>query len=358
MALSAPTIKAAQPKDKVYTLSDVYGNGLAVYIYPDGRKVWKVRKPTMKNGKRSTVMGDLGEFPAVSIKEARERAAAWTPEIKAGKGKTVSALVDEWTENELKPYRRTETQRLIVCFINKYILPALGNMAAEKVTEQNITELCESIEHAGNMTSAARVRTITVAIFKYGKAHGFNTSNPAKGVELHTNTHKTESHAALTEPEDIAVFLRELAARSASVSNYALQFLIYTGLRAQEALTAEWWQIDFDNAVMTIPAEKMKMKVEHKIPLSRQALAILERMKQYGFSQIFHGTARGGFVSLSTLHWIIKGLGYKTGESKPKTTVHGFRSTLSTVLNEHGFISDIIEKQLAHTSLRAESLCD
>lgn len=343
-ALSPKTITAAQPTDKLYTISDPYGTGLALYVYPNGRKLWKVRKPIIKNGRRTTAMGDLGAFPAVSLKDARKAAAAWQPEI-IDKKKTVAALFEEWRKNEVTVYKRPNTQRGIDSLTNKYILPFMGDEIAEKVTGLEVTALCESIEKTGYITSAARVRTILAMLFKYGKSHGFNTHNNARTVELHT--HKTKPQAALTATEDITAFLRDLANGRQSTTCLALLFIIYTGLRVNEAVSAEWWQIDFDNAAMTIPEEKMKMKQEHKIPLSHQALQILQQLKGYGFKQVFFGNGHNGTLSAGSLLDLIIRLGY-TGESKPKTTVHGFRATLSTVLNEHGFISDIIEKQLAH----------
>ncbi len=226
------------------------------------------------------------------------------------------------------------------------IFPTLGQRPINAITAPELLEAIRSIEKRGAIDIAHRATQTCGQIFRYGIAIGRAERNPAADLKgaLKTRTKRNYSHLKASElPE----FLSKLEAYEGFIeTKLALRLLLLTFVRTTELRAAEWAEINFEKAEWRIPAERMKMREQHIVPLSRQAIAILRELHKYtGNTQyLFPGQNNPNkFMSENTMLGALYRMGYHS-----RATGHGFRSTASTVLNEQGFRPDVIERQLAH----------
>jgi len=185
-------------------------------------------------------------------------------------------------------------------------------------------------------------------VFRYGIATGRCSRNLAADLRGALTPYK-KKHQAAVRPEEFPVLLRAIAGYEDigdKQTRLALQLLALTFTRTNELIGATWAEFDIDAAIWTVPAERMKMKTEHVVPLSKQAIAILEELKVIGGGSrfVFPGRNRDRPISNNTMLFALYRLGYKG-----RMTGHGFRAVASTMLNEKGFRADVIERQLAHS---------
>mgnify|MGYP000274084310 CR=1 FL=1 len=338
-------------------LSD--GDGLYLWVYQDGRKYWRLRY--WQAGKEKSL--SLGVYPFVGLKEARakrddqrklleanldpsaERKAA-NLRRKLSVTNSFEAVALEWYNKQLHTWVAHHAQD-VKRRLESNIFPELGRRPIGDIEAPELLAAVQKIEKRGAFDLAHRVLQVCGQVFRYGIATGRCSRDIARDLRGALTPHKKQ-HQAAVRPEELPDLLRAIASYDelgGKQTRLALQLLAQTFVRTNELIGAEWVEFDTEHALWVIPAERMKMKTEHVVPLSSQALTILEVLKEIaGPSRyVFHGRNPSKPISNNTMLYALYRLGYKG-----KMTGHGFRAVASTVLNEMGFNPDVIERQLAH----------
>jgi integrase len=341
------------------------GQGLYLWVYPDGKRYWRLRY--WQGNKEKSL--SLGVYPGVTLKDARIKRDAMQQQLRAGLDPSAErkaakrtrklaaanffeAVALEWLEKRGNTWSERHAwnvkQRLEID-----LFPSLGSRPIAEIDAPELLETVRAIEKRGSHDLAHRVLQIAGQIFRYGVATGRCARNPSADLR-----------GALTQPKrknQNAVGREELPALLKAIARYdelgdlqtrvALQLLALTFVRTNELIGAEWTEFDLDNAMWTIPAERMKMKAEHLVPLSKQTVAILAQLKTMASHSRFALPGRNPAVPMSnnTMIFALYRLGYKG-----KMSGHGFRAVASSILNESGLWSaDAIERQLAHCERNA-----
>jgi integrase len=361
MSLTDTEIRGAKSSDKAYRMKDDYG--LYLDVRPTGKKVWRMRY--WMKGKENIFT--FGEYPLVSLKEARVRrdearkmiADGMDPAVnrdmeKARSGASVFAdIALEFLEKKQKESTSEKSRYTMEMRIQKYILPFLGNMQPDDITAPLILNVLRRLEGRGTIETAHRVHQIIGQIFRSGVATGRASRDPSADLRGALQSVKERHFASITGTKRLGGLLRAIDSYTGSaVVRTALQMQAYTFVRPGELRKAEWPEIALENdkKEWRIPAEKMKMKRVHAVPLSDQAVALFERMKDitgHGRYVFPSARTRSGSRPMSDVAFVaaLRAMGY-SGE---EMTAHGFRHTASTLLNESGLWSvDAIERQLAH----------
>ncbi|WP_337955127.1 tyrosine-type recombinase/integrase [Methylophaga sp.] len=359
MALTDIQIRNAKPEAKQYKLSA--GLGLYLIVSPKGGKWWRFRYRF--GGKQKEL--SLGTYPTTTLKSATLKrdemrkmiADDIDPAVErkteklyqhAASENSFQAVADEWFSKFSTEWSEQHKQRTIGRLKND-VYPWLGEKVINNVTAPELLMVLRRMESRGAIDSAHRVRQICSQIIRYAIATGRAERDPAADLVGALPPSKKTHFASITEPKAIGELMRALQNYQGSfITACALRLTPYVFVRPGELRQAEWNDIDLDNAEWRIPAERMKMKVLHIIPLSRQALAILREIQPL--------TGKGKYVfpsnrtttrpmSNNTINASLRRLGY----TKEEMTAHGFRSMASTILNEQGWNPDAIERQLAHS---------
>lgn len=347
----------AKPKKKAYKLTD--SHGLYLHVQPSGVKAWRYRYRF--RGKAQVLT--IGRYPAVSLKEAREKRDQARILLDQGKNpslekkrkkleqtveKTFQVIAQEW--HDIQKARWTPGHAEAVWrSLEMDVFPSLGLFDIDDITPRQVLAVLRQIEGRGALEQARKTLQRIGAIFRYAIQTGRANYNPAQDMQGALKPQKRKRMPALEE-KDLPEFLRKLdtAIHLHITTRLALQFVLFTACRSGEVRGARWEEIDFEKATWTIPPERMKMRREHKVPLSRQALQVLEQAKSLPGQTgefVFPGIRQGSrILSENTLQLALKRLGYAG-----KATVHGFRSVFSTIANESClWPPDVIEKALAH----------
>lgn len=356
MALTDTAARQARPKDKAYTLADALG--LTLYVAPNGVKSWHFRFTWL--GKQARI--SFGTYPDVGLKEARARrdeareqvASGIDPrearkeaqrELEGAHGKTFRRVYEEWLA-----FRRGSlsegTLKGIRIAMDNDVLPMLGKQQIAAIKRADVIALIRKIEGRGALTSSVKTRQWMGQVFKYAIGIGVLETNPS--AEMHVVTQKMNAYtprpfADFSEVKGIVQTIRDCEA-SISLKS-AVLLMVYTVCRPGEARFAQWSDIDLDAATWTIPAERMKMRRDHVIPLSAQAVEILKAMQPLseGETYVFPGRRKGKPVGANYATDVMTTCGLQ-GKQSP----HGFRHMFSTEMNHRGYASDWIERQLAH----------
>lgn len=204
------------------------------------------------------------------------------------------------------------------------------------------------IEARNAVTTAQKARSLCSSVFRYAVITGRAERDPAADILGAITARITKNRAALTDPEKVGKLMLAIDNYSGTVAvRYALHFMALTFCRPAEILRAEWREFDFQNSLWRIPPSKMKMSRDHIVPLSPQAISVLETMRLYsGGGEYVFPSSRKDRIVLGT-ESLLLGL-RRMGFSKEETCSHGFRAMASTLLNEQGYSADVIERQLAH----------
>ncbi|WP_049069790.1 tyrosine-type recombinase/integrase [Klebsiella michiganensis] len=356
MPLTDLEIRRAKPAEKTYTKTD--GNGLSLQIEPNGSKGWRFRYRFEGKAK----MLSLGTYPKVSLSEARRRrdeaqdllATGINPsdsrkEKKLAQqdrlGNTFEAIAREWYQRRYDLWAESYRTEMIATF-EKDVFPHIGHRPIDSITPMELMAVLTRLEKRGATEKMRKVRQRCGEVWKYAIATGRALSNPAPDLARVMMPHKKEHYAHL-EVSELSDFFTVLQAYTGNILvKLAMRLLILTGTRPGELRKAEWSEFDFENNLWSIPEERMKMRRPHLVPLSRQALAILEELKTMtsGYQYVFPGRLeKVKPISDMSLNVLIRRVGYGG-----RATGHGFRHTMSTILHEQGFNSAWIELQLAH----------
>ena len=352
--LTDTELKALRPREKPYKRSDA--RGLYVLVNTDGARWWRFRYRV--SGREKLI--SLGTYPDTSLRLAREKrdearrrlAAGIDPSAERQAAKlaaadTFEAIGREWLEVQ-KPKLSAATLAKAEWMLTTFVFPHIGSRPIGEIAAPDVLRLLRRIEARGKHETAHRTRQRCSQIFRFAVASGRARGDVTVDLRGALAAVKTESLAAIVEPARIGELLRAIDGYQGHPAvTAALKLAPYVFVRPGELRAAEWSEVDVQDSVWRIPAERMKMKSPHVVPLAKQALAIIEDLR------LLTGGGRFLFPSLRTparcmsenaITAALRRLGY-SGE---EMTWHGFRAMASTRLNELGFPPDVIELQLAH----------
>ena len=357
-------IKNAKPTDKKQTLSD--GGGLALVVNPEKRGGTKYFVYNFRfNGKQQTLR--IGKYPDIGLAEARERhqrarndvANGINPalakqqekeERKAAALNTFESIARRWHTDNLHRWKENHAARVISDF-EKDVFPAIGEIQITEISVSDVKAVISAIIARGATVTAEKVRQWIGAVYQYAAMLEITDRNPAAVLRGHFEQAKTDHRPALPREELTEFFRRLILAEIEPQNRIALILNMLTFLRSTELRGGQWNEIDFDAAMWTVPAQRMKHektapKPPHAVPLADWTLELLAELKEITGNTPFlfpSRTKTDGVISDATIGRIIERMGYKG-----RVTPHGFRSLASSVLNEQGFNPDAIERQLAH----------
>lgn len=260
-------------------------------------------------------------------------------------------VAEEWLEKRRRE-GLTEVTLEKARWLLDFAFPSLGDKKIGEIKTLELLEVLRAVEKPGRHESARRLRSVCGRVFRYAIATGRAEHDLTANLRDALITPTTKHHAAITEPEKVGQLLRAIDGFDGQeVTRLALQLAPYVFVRPGELRQAEWSEFDLDKAVWSIPAEKMKMRRPHRVPLSRQSLAILTELREISdrWPHVFPGfVSPRRPMSENTLNAALRRMGY-SGE---EMTSHGFRAMASTLLNEMGrWNPDAIERQLAHAEI-------
>ena len=347
-------IRNLKPKEKLYRVADTHG--LTIEINPNGSKLWRHRF----RFKNKATMMSLGNYPEVSLLDARQHRDSNKQLIKKGINPVKERLVDNnskktfyemfnaWIDNkkdELSDdYVEDTIQRA-----NNYLFPEIGKLPIEDIKSPDMRNLLLKIQEKGLLDTLRKVKGIANGVFSYSVGMGLISVNPVRDLPNDIFKKQPKNHyATLTNPKDISWLLNKLDKHKGSNEvNTALIMAPHVFLRPSELTGLLWQEIDFEAKLIRIGSERMKMNKSHIVPMSNQVINILRGLHNNVESKFVFPTSRDKAKSISTsaLRVALRSLGIK----KEDFTTHGFRHMASTRLNELGYRGDLIEIQLAHT---------
>ena len=360
-------IKNAKPQDKDYPISD-FGN-LSIVIKTTGSKIWQHRFSIYPNGKRKEVIRRGGEYPSMSIKDAR----AWrdsnkelisqgiTPSKKYEKLKQVATdkatfndIFGNWlhTMKKIKGWSddyATDTQQRA----NMYLLPKLGKLPIEDITIHIVRDLLMEIQDTGKLDTVDKVKGIVTRVLGHGVSRGVMEINVALSLSPDLFIKKKDKHYAHAktpqELKEILLKLREV--KSKQSVRTALTLLPHLLLRPKEVVELKWEYFDFDEKMIIIPAEAMKIKKKiHHVPLSNITFLIFRNLKSMSLDSPYcfpSPTNRNKAIAPESLNKSMRSVGI----SKEQFTAHGNRHTAATIIGNHLPLirSEVVDAQLHHT---------
>jgi integrase len=355
--------KAAKPKDKDYRLND--GGGMYLLIRPNGTKLWRMKYTV--NGK--TKLASFGKYPDVELADARDKRSAARKlvaknidpnavkqEVRKAVNETFKVIAREW-HSRMKTKWTERHAKTVWESLNTDTFPTLGDLPVAAITSSMVLETASKVaDERGAHDVARRVLRRISNVLEYAAVKDLIPVNPAIGLMKYMpENKKNRKHMAAIHWKELPAFLDAINNSDMFVqTELALRFLMLTFVRPGELRFAKWNEIDGD--IWSIPAERMKMKAAHKVPLSLQAREILEQLKGLAGDSDYVLPGRSTLmkpISENTLLYAIYRIGYKN-----QMTAHGFRALASSWLNEVGqfqvngqpraFNPDAIERQLAH----------
>ncbi|HBW3319500.1 TPA: tyrosine-type recombinase/integrase [Klebsiella pneumoniae] len=361
MKLNARQVDTAKPREKAYQLAD--GAGLYPEVVPSGSRYWRMKYRF--NGKEKRLA--FGVYPAVSLAQARalrdeakkKLAEGIDPSFAKKEEKlvrdvrlhnTFQAVALEWHGTKVSRWSEGYASDIIEAF-NKDIFPYIGQQPVNEIKPLVLLNVLRRMESRGATEKAKKVRQRCSEVFRYAIVTGRAEYNPAADLTSAMSGHESKHYPFLTV-EELPDFFKALSGYTGSpLIVLAARLLILTGVRTGELRGAFWSEFDLEKAVWEIPAERMKMKRPHLVPLSTQALEIVQQLKVMSgqYPLVFPGrNDPRKTMSEASINQVFKRIGY-TG----KVTGHGFRHTMSTILHEEGFNTAWIETQLAHVDKNA-----
>lgn len=341
MSLSELKIQKLKPREKRYLVGD--GRGLYIAVMPTGEKYWYAR--TFENGRERK--RSLGRYPDISLKEARELKAKGF-NLDKEKPLALGVVAEEWYIKRHKPAVSKWTAYLTRKRLDKFILANFRERDIKAITPRELLPVLHKIQEKNGLVIGYFVKGILSQIFDYAIAAGYCEWNPAAQIAKALIPKKETLHYSVVKTEQRAAeIMRAVNSYDGlRVVKIGLLLLAHTFVRNSEMRLARWSEIDFDKKVWIIPAERMKMRREHIVPLSEQALNLFKGLREFTTHEEYCFVLRGKnkpIGKMSFANALVK-LGFGTG----KFTPHSFRGMASTLLNEHNFNRDVIERQLAH----------
>jgi len=359
MPLTDTAVRLAKARTIPYRLND--GRGLSLLVQPNGSKWWRFRYKFSRKEKTLS----LRVYPDVSLLKARERrddarkliADGIDPsDARKSKKQAASDTFERVWQDYLKTLhkmvatgnRSIRTYKKATWMLETFIFPSLGDKPIATITPQMLLVELKKIEASGMHETARRTKQRCGKVFRHGIGLGVCKHDVSTDLRGLLEPPTVKHHASITEPRDIAPLLRAIDAYTGKlITRIALQLAPLLFARPIELRTAEWRHVDMGNGQWRIPMRIMKMGIQHLVPLSSQALKLLYELKPVTGEGIYLFPALGNpqrTMSENTINNALRRLGY----SGDVITGQGFRSMASTLLNEHGWNADAIERQLSH----------
>ena len=357
MPLTDRAIRNTKPADKPIRLFD--GGGMYLEIAPNGGKWWRFKYRYGGKEKRLS----LGVYPDVALADARNRRDAARKLLADGKdpsaqrqaekreaegraANSFEAVAREWYAKQAHTWVATHASD-VLRRLEANLFPEIGATPIADLTAPALLSALRKMEHRGAHDLAHRVLQVAGQVLRYGIATGRCERDLSRDLRGALTPHKGRNQAAVT-PDELPALLCAINGYGElgdKLTALALRLLSLTFVRTGELIGTTWEEIDLDGAAWIIPAARMKMKTEHVVPLSRQAVEVLRELQAIGGGgrYLFPGRNPDKPISNNTMLFALYRLGYKG-----KMTGHGFRAVASTILNEAGFRADVIERQLAH----------
>jgi integrase len=356
MALTDTRLRSLRPRAAVYRVADAHG--LCIEVTTAGTRLWRYRY--RHNGRASMLA--LGSYPALSLVEARRkrddardilatgvnpadarRSDALAQRLVAGNTfeavgrEWIAKMQGRWTEHHSADVLRSLKQEAF---------PAIGHRPIAELESPEILACLRSIEARDAIEVAHRTAQRIAAVCRHAVLTGRAKYNPAADLRGALKTRKVQ-HMTAMSIDEVPAFLDKLDTYDGRPETaLALRLVLLTFVRTEELRCATWDEFDIENARWNIPAERMKMREAHVVPLSTQAMAALSELLRLTGTMPFLFPSRSSMrkaMSNNTMLFAMYRLGYHG-----RATVHGFRSLASTTLNEQGWAPDVIERQLAH----------
>jgi integrase len=358
MPLTDTAVKKAKPGPKPVKLSD--GKGMYLLVNPTGSKLWRWKYRVL--GKEKVL--SLGAYPDVSLAQARDGLAAARKLLAAGadpmaKRKADRVATRTAAENSFeavarkwwahwKPSRSEQHAAQVMRRFEANVFPYLGTRPVSEIQAPELVAMLKAIEARGVNDLAKRALQTSGQVFRYAIAHGLATRNPASDIKPgDVLASRQKQNLARIDGKELPELLRHIEAyQGAAITRLAMKLMAMTFVRTSELIGARWAEIDLVAARWDIPAERMKMKTPHIVPLSVQAANLLKILQLItGHSALLFPGERNHEKSMSnnTILKALERMGYKG-----RMTGHGFRGVASTLLHEMGFDHAHIELQLAH----------
>ncbi|MBY7951012.1 tyrosine-type recombinase/integrase [Vibrio fluvialis] len=356
--LTDKDIKSAKPKDKEYNLFD--GDGLRLRIKPNGSKQWIFNYYKPITGKRANL--SLGRYPDLSLANARKNAMAARELLAQGIDPqeerkrqelvhkeiyehTFAKVSEDWfnlKKHEVTPDYAVDIWRSL----ELHVFPQIANTPVKDIDAPLVIDLLRPIEAKGSLETVKRLSQRLNEIMNYAANCGLVKANPLTGIRAAFKKPKKENMAALA-PDELPELMGAIANASIKRTTRCLiEWQLHTMARPSEASGARWDEIEWEEKIWTIPADRMKKRREHRIPLTEQMLALLEVMKPIsGHREFIFPSDRDPKkpCNSQTANMALKRMGFAG-----RLVSHGLRSLASTTLNEQGFDRDLIEASLAH----------
>ena len=356
--LTDTQVKQAKPKDKEYTLPD--GDGLELRVRPTASKRWVFRYQKPFTKQRSNL--GLGTYPEVSLADARK--------VRTDFRKLLKQDIDPKEYKE--EHTRKQTEAALNTFahvaanwfevkktqvsdkhavdlwrsVENHLIPPLGKLPLAKITAPKTIEVLRPIAAKGSLETVKRLCQRLNEIMTFAVNTGLIHANPLAGIRSAFRKPQKQNMPTIT-PEELPQLMKDISYASIKlVTRYLIEWQLHTMVRPSEAAGAKWSEIDFEQKLWTIPAERMKKKREHLVPLTDQTLEILERLKPIsGHREYLFPADRDPrrHINEQTANMALKRMGYEK-----RLVAHGLRALASTTLNQHGFDPDVVEAALAH----------
>jgi integrase len=343
MALTDTAIRNLKPQQTPYKNSD--GGGLYLLVMPEGSKLWRLAYRFA--GKQKTIA--LGAYPVVTLamaREAREQAKRLLaqgidPSEKrkadkraAASARTFAEVADEWFDTKRTPEAKSEATLKRDLWLKRELTSEIGRRPIGAIEPPELLRALKKVEARGHHETVARMRSLASQVFRFGIASGYCQRDMATDLKEALTSPKSAPRPGLTDPAAVGKLCRAIDGYigKGPLVRLALRLLALTSVRPGEVAKAQWSEIDFDNRTWTIPAAKMKMRRDHQVPLSRQALDVLNAVKAItGNRQHVFATNRDKPLSGNAFNTALRIMGYDT---QTEHCAHGFRTTASTLLNE------------------------
>ncbi|MFM0013700.1 tyrosine-type recombinase/integrase [Paraburkholderia sediminicola] len=356
--LTEMQVRKAKPAEKSYRLAD--GKGLYLEVMPNGSRYWRMKYRFDGKEKRAA----FGVYPEVTLADARKACLAARQLLTAGTDpseqkkevrraraleavSSFEAVAREWFDSQKGGWTEVYAGKVINS-LEVDAFPKIGAKPISDIEAPHMLEILRAIEARGVRETAKRVLQRSRAVFQYGIMTGRCSRNPAADVDAETVLKKGAGvkHMARVKPVEIPQLMRDIATYPGDrVTQLALQFMALTFVRTTEMINAEWTEIDARAAEWRIPAERMKMRDPHIVPLSREALEVLDELGKLNGAEkyVFYSVQGRKPISNNTMLFALYRMGYKS-----RMTGHGFRGLAATVLRELGYSRDVVDRQLAH----------
>lgn len=359
MALTDTAVRALKATEKLQKISD--GEGLQLWVMSHGSKLW--RYAYRYDGTQKSLA--LGQYPTVGLAEARKRrdeakallASGVDPSRQKQRQKANKATIEANTfaliATELLAKKQREGKASATIGKREWLYSlandAIGALPIAEIAAPDILAVLQKVERKGHLETARRMRSAIGEVFRFAIATGRATVDPTFFLRGALTTPKVKHRAAMTDAKAFGELLRAIEGfQGQPTTQAALKLMAYLFPRPGELRMAEWGEFDLENAIWIIPAKRMKMRREHRVPLPKQALAILrgiEPLTSYSAFVLPAVSNPKRPMSENTLNAALRRMGF----GQDDMTSHGFRATASTLLNESGrFSADAIERALAH----------